>query len=779
MARNGASSTDEKLLQERFRAYQGSIGCPLRKLRFESQPKNPRQLDAKNIDRILTVFELQGCLRLEPENHIPALVSPATLSAIVKELPEGQRVLVPSVDKPPILSDIPCDLVCLNGQHRVEAAKRFLGAGDKWWIVDLYASDLSQEAQNTLREDYANSKNFYDGDIYRHLRRAHLRGDLLSKKKWLSRLSTTKQRDVKQFEKRTTRSFLLKCFSDALDALIPYMGLWPAFQIGTFHRILPLRCHEEMISYLRCIKYAWEKITRNTEILATGLDATTVSILEGRCPQVAEDMQIIEQDQSKIFPLIKGNLARQGIWRSLRSIDFIIPSLHTFLEDTKYLEPCAKILKMLLPKSSTRSVCQEFSRMHDGRCTLQVQLSERASELVHQPSAKDAHRQSYLQLWLYAMRHFPEMTGHAPRKDLLRTKPNVPKVEYIWWHGIANLARECGFENIVQAYPTVADADHRMAKDFLANVRPSPVFKISMDKASSYVQKLVEVIQCVGYEDETENGTPDPRLCSESQECGADVSSRCGIPHEQSFQYDCKWLFMNYMVMDLSFESSASNKYLTSFGVKKAMFHRFFTYELTSDDLNGHTTTSEDDEETPRLEEPVEETPRLDDAVEDVTMSQLVDQSTPILDQAAKRRRSMDDSSQDIHPSSVQETAVVPASYSLALSDGFIQEANVNRVRARQIYRNPQTQNLIIIKAKSSDSYDVLSIPRDRQREIVDCLGDKQGKFYFTSDKGKRLRANAPNDIVNKTQRPVLVVSSQDEKQVRGWFEEDEEIISV
>ena len=121
------------------------------------------------------------------------------------------------------------------------------------WAVSAIAhnaykhSDLSKEVQKALREDYANSKNFYDGDIYRHLRKSHVHGDLLSKRKWLSRLSTTKQRDVKDFEKRATRSYLIRCFSDALDALIPYMGLWPAFQIGTFHRILPLRCHEVFV----------------------------------------------------------------------------------------------------------------------------------------------------------------------------------------------------------------------------------------------------------------------------------------------------------------------------------------------------------------------------------------------------------------------------------------------------------------------------------------------------------------------------------------------------
>lgn len=139
MAGNSGSSTDEKLLQERARAFQGSIGYSLRSLRFESQQRKPRQVDMKNVDRILAIFELQGCLRLIPENHVPTLVSLTTLAAIVQRLPEGQTLLGPSGSKPAILSDVPDDLLCLHGQHRVEAAKRFLPAREKWWIVDLYA----------------------------------------------------------------------------------------------------------------------------------------------------------------------------------------------------------------------------------------------------------------------------------------------------------------------------------------------------------------------------------------------------------------------------------------------------------------------------------------------------------------------------------------------------------------------------------------------------------------------------------------------------------------
>lgn len=568
------------------------------------------------------------------------------------------------------------------------------------------------------------------------------------------------------------------------------------------------------------MKEVWKHITASTEKLANNLDAMTVSILEGRCPQVAGDLEVIEHDRSKIFPLVKESTTRQALWQRLREIHSVVPSLHTFLEDTKYLEPCAKILKQLLPKNSIRSVCQEFSRMHDGRCTLQEQQSEREVKLVRQPNAKVAYRQAYLQLWLYAMRHFPEMIGHTPRKDLLRTKPNVPQIEYIWWNGITNLAKECGFEDIVETYPTTADADHRMAEEFLASARPLQKFRISMDKANSCVQQLVDIIRSIDDGEGTEIHAPAPNVSSDSQECGSDVSSRCGIPHEQSFQQDCKWLFLKNMSMDPSLGSSVQSKYLTSFGVKKDMFQRFFRYELPDDDLAGHGMTPQDDEENHRPDNSAlgnsEGNPRpngVTEDIEDITMSQPPDQNNlpptqtapspdqnapppdqtapssdqnipppdqtapssdlnaPPPDQTTKRRRSLEDSGGNVIDTS--DTAAVPASYSLAISTDFLKESNVGLARAREIHNSTSVSpNLIIIKAKSTELYDVFSVPRARKDKILQCLSDENAKLFLTRDPSKRLRMSSMVDIVQKTEQPVLLVSSYDEKHIREVFEE-------
>lgn len=56
----------------------------------------------------------------------------------------------------------------------------------------------------------------------------------------MARLSESGRKDIKQLQTRHD----LQPLTYALDELLPYIGLWPALQIGTFHRIINLKCPE-------------------------------------------------------------------------------------------------------------------------------------------------------------------------------------------------------------------------------------------------------------------------------------------------------------------------------------------------------------------------------------------------------------------------------------------------------------------------------------------------------------------------------------------------------
>ena len=184
------------------------------------------------------------CLRLEPENHVPVLISRPALDALLASL-SGLEGKLKGCDEDLVLFEPEDPLPLLQGRHRIEAARQFLAPHDKWWVVDLFVDDvLSSSTIDFLRQEYNTSARFCDGDIFRNLRLATLNNGRSERKKWLSRLSATKRRDILQLEKRADKQPATGAFLDALDNLIPYSGLWLALQLGTFHRILSLRCPE-------------------------------------------------------------------------------------------------------------------------------------------------------------------------------------------------------------------------------------------------------------------------------------------------------------------------------------------------------------------------------------------------------------------------------------------------------------------------------------------------------------------------------------------------------
>lgn len=108
-------------------------------------------------------------------------------------------------------------------------------------LIDF--AELSESSRRDLREEYSNSRNFCDGDIYQQIRACQKRQDVHGEGRWLARLSEGKRKDIKHLHTRKD----MKLFADALDNLLPYLGFWPSLQIGTFHRVLSLKCPEVCI----------------------------------------------------------------------------------------------------------------------------------------------------------------------------------------------------------------------------------------------------------------------------------------------------------------------------------------------------------------------------------------------------------------------------------------------------------------------------------------------------------------------------------------------------
>ena len=295
-------------------------------------------------------------------------------------------------------------------------------------------------------------------------------------------------------------------------------------------------------------------------------------MLQGKCPAFSrEDCSSIES-QVDCYGIFSGVHARSrhGILARLRLIDRPIPSIHTFLEDIKYLEPCAKIMKALLPPGFRGSVETAFRSRFDERLSWMEQVSEDEAVSRTENVWAVAYKKAYQQLWLYTMRHFPEMIGQCPRKDHGRPKPQIPAIEQSWWNGLSSLAADCGFVSLNGSYANRESADLRMARDFLRQARPDLLYEFDAGSFDTEVQRICGVLtRCK----RRRLGPEDPKMSTDRDVCGNDIAYRCGRPFESSFLDDRQYLFLRHMDCNMA---CRQKRYITSFAVIRAMFKNFF-----------------------------------------------------------------------------------------------------------------------------------------------------------------------------------------------------------
>ena len=135
------SEYDTSRFLAKQRHFNGSARIELNKLDFTASqdPSASSYLDPKNVARLARIFSLEGCLRLDLDHHVPALVSDAQLQqALIRSHVEAAALA--NHQSPPLLIFPESTILrCLHGKHRIAAARSILEPGDKWWTVDLYS----------------------------------------------------------------------------------------------------------------------------------------------------------------------------------------------------------------------------------------------------------------------------------------------------------------------------------------------------------------------------------------------------------------------------------------------------------------------------------------------------------------------------------------------------------------------------------------------------------------------------------------------------------------
>ncbi|KAL6714243.1 hypothetical protein ACLMJK_007666 [Lecanora helva] len=524
------SDEEQRRFIARRSRLRGTAKIALDSLRF---PEDPEEgfCDPKNIKRLIQIFKLEGCLRLSPEHHIPALIDNDTLIQSLEqfEIPAENLFSAPT---PPELSLPPgTTLTCLHGRHRIAAAHKFLLAGDRWWTVDLYIDEMDESVMQDMRQEYSNSRNFCDGDIFRQIRRCQQQSDDAGAGRWAARLSQSKRKDLRQLQQRQQ----LQRFAAALDKLLPYVGFWPSLQIGTFHRILNLRCPEELRQYLNHIRDYWNKIIDGDESLIPLIDFGSIQLLQMRnlwASRTDRDFVINCMETKMIFPLVTDAARRSRILENLQERDCIIPSLYTFFEDTKWLEPCAQVLRKLLPNGCRRTIREgllsDFDQSSNGR-KLRIEMSNRTIQEDRGSTERERVECGYRQLWMFAWRHFPDLSTILPRRDAGRRKPQAIAANQYCWHQLAKLADALGFRSEIITR-LCQNPDVEMTVAFLNRVRPFEFRSMIEQRQTEATQAICNILNQI--QNETFNA-PD----TSGYESEVNINHRCGRPYEQVWKF--------------------------------------------------------------------------------------------------------------------------------------------------------------------------------------------------------------------------------------------------
>ncbi len=195
---------------------------------------------------------------------------------------------------------------------------------------------------------------------------------------------------------------------------------------------------------------SWKTICYNIEpsSLASIVDEASVRQLQALAPGTSRSdafsVTALLQDGT-FFPGLRIPAARAQLLTNIMSFDGMIPSLFTFFEDLKYLEPAAKILRKLLPEREKRSLWPALSAYYFTPARSIFECPQGQFNNLDPAWSADAKMRGYYVLWLFALRNFPEMINIAPRKDPTKSKPQIVEPNPRLWREFGSLTLKVGF----------------------------------------------------------------------------------------------------------------------------------------------------------------------------------------------------------------------------------------------------------------------------------------------------------------------------------------------
>lgn len=288
-----------------------------------------------------------------------------------------------------------------------------------------------------------------------------------------------------------------------------------------------------MIRYLAHVKRIWDSILKCGQIILpySVVDSVTVAKLETLCPRYsASDKDHVSSMMKDhvIFPSVIDETVRKVLLENIVNLPSLIPSLWTFFETLKYLEPICDALKQLIGNKMKGTIRKSLLGSFFPPEKISVQKSESLNVELKGQLDKIVEI-AYVQLWAFCCRHFDGLTKFTPRKENGRDKPAVKGPNPVLWQQLARFVLDLGFRIPTAEKLATQDSRSKLAFDYLRKANPT-----SSSFSSVQIQAVVLASSQTAIRNEDIPEDDSIHLGSER---------RCGRPFEADLDDDKRFLF--------------------------------------------------------------------------------------------------------------------------------------------------------------------------------------------------------------------------------------------
>lgn len=249
-----------------------------------------------------------------------------------------------------------------------------------------------------------------------------------------------------------------------------------------------------------------------------------------------------------------GDLRRELVVR-MKSIKYLIPSLHTLQKDFKYLRPC------------TDTIIRLFAHNRNSYVTAQsLAFDAFSSKTLLGPDVLFFEKLKCL--YLFIMGDMVGITGEWPLLEVGEMPHECVRLPRSWYR-LAHEARRLGFHSDEITRLVSEDPDEQVALRALREARPDSISEYSPSQLQGIVRTIV-----ANFGEARDHITGKPSSEFTTTGVGEPISRRCGRQYSGAYARD-RW---NFDLAGFSDPTSESMD-ITSLFVRKSVFHAFWRIE--------------------------------------------------------------------------------------------------------------------------------------------------------------------------------------------------------